>query len=120
MALKEPEPKKYTWGKEKKKKMSVNANSFCVQCSVMASTALTRDRVLNYLPRQVKCYYLSFYVIDIERFFQRNKLLYTSQQHKYLKHGGREPIASKKITLGQVVPNFTEQVVSSKILQIFK
>ena len=41
------------------------------------------------------------------------------QQHKYLKHGVREPVASEKITLGQVVPNFTEQVVSSKILRIF-
>ena len=32
--------------------VSVNDNSFCVQCSVMASAALTRDRVLHYLPRQ--------------------------------------------------------------------
>ena len=34
--------------------------------------------------------------------------------------GGREPVASKKMTLGQVVPNFTGQVVSSKILRIFR
>ena len=41
--------------------------------------------------------------------------MWASQQHKYLKHGGREPVASKKMMLGQVVPNFTGQVVSSKI-----
>ena len=46
--------------------------------------------------------------------------MWASQQHKYLKHGGREPVASKKMTLGQVVPNFTEQVVSSKILRIVR
>ena len=45
---------------------------------------------------------------------------WASQQHKYLKRGGREPVASKKMTLGQVVPNFTGQVVSSKILRIFR
>ena len=56
--------------------VSVNANSFCVQCSVMASAALTRDRVLHYLPRQVKFYSLNFHVVDIRRLFQRNKLLY--------------------------------------------
>ena len=49
--------------------VSVIANSFCVQCAVMASAALTRDRVLHDLPRQVKFYSLSFYVIDIERLF---------------------------------------------------
>ena len=106
----------------------VNANSFCIQCSVMASAALTRDRVLHYLPRQVKFYSLSFRVIDIKRLFQRNKLLYylkavllpntwASQQHKCLKHGGREPVASKKMILGQVVPNFTGQVVRTLTLQ---
>ena len=42
------------------------------------------------------------------------------QQHKYLKHGGRESVASKKMTLGQVVPNFTGQVMSSKILRLFR
>ena len=45
---------------------------------------------------------------------------WASQQHKYLKHGGREPVASKKMTLGQVVSNFTGQVVSSKILRFFR
>ena len=45
---------------------------------------------------------------------------WASQQHKYLKHGGREPVASEKMTLGQVVPNFTGQVVSSEILRIFR
>ena len=99
--------------------------AFSVQ---MASAALTRDRVLHYFPRQIKFYSLSFHIIDIERLFQRNKLLYylesspclktwASQQHKYLKHGSREPVASKKMMLGQVVPNFTGQVVSSKILR---
>ena len=84
----------------------------------MASAALTRDRVLHYLPCQVKFDSLSFHVIDINRLFQRNKLLSylercpfssgcASQQHKYLKHECREPVASKKMTVGQVVPNFT-------------
>ena len=73
----------------------------------MTAAALTRDRDLHYLPRQVKFYSLSFHVIDIKRLFLRYKLLYyleralvpntwASQQHKYLKHGGREPIARKK------------------------
>ena len=42
----------------------------------MASAALTRDRFLHYLPRQVKFYSLSFDVTDIKRLFQRNELLY--------------------------------------------
>ena len=54
----------------------VNTNSFCLQCPVMALAALIRDRVLHYLPRQVKFYSLSFHVIDIKRILQRNKLLY--------------------------------------------
>ena len=41
--------------------MSVNANFFGVQCSMMASAALTRDPVLHYLPRQVKFDSLSFH-----------------------------------------------------------
>ena len=41
-------------------------------------------------------------------------------QHKYFSYGGREPVESKKMTLGQVVSNSTGQVVSSKILRIFK
>ena len=104
---------------------------FRVQCFVMASAALTRDWVLYYLLYQVKFYSLSFHVIDIKRLFQRNKLLYylesvlllntwASQQHKYLEHSGREPVASEKITLGQVVPNFTGQVVNYKILRNFR
>ena len=44
--------------------------------------------------------------------------MWASQQHKYLKHGGREPVASKKMTPGQVVLNFTGELVSSEILQI--
>ena len=37
---------------------------------------LTRHRVLHYLSRRVKFYFLSFHVIDIKRLFQCNKLLY--------------------------------------------
>ena len=40
--------------------------------------ASTRDRILHYLPRQVKFYSLSFHVIDIKRLFRRNKLLLLS------------------------------------------
>ena len=108
--------------------VSVNAKSFCVQCSVMASAALTRDRVLHYLPRQVKFYSLSFHVIDIKRLLNSYIILkgvllpntWASQQHKYLKHGGHEPVASKTMMLGQVVPYFTGRVVSSKVLRIFR
>ena len=46
--------------------MSVNTNSFAVQCSVIASAALTRDRVLHVLPRKKKFYSLNFHVIDIK------------------------------------------------------
>ena len=35
-----------------------------------------------------------------------------------LKHSDRKPVAGGKMTLGQVVPNFTRQVVSSKTLRI--
>ena len=49
--------------------MSVNANSFRVQCSVIASAALTRDRVLHFLPRKKKFYSLNFHVIDIKQLF---------------------------------------------------
>ena len=66
--------------------VSVNANSFCVQCFVMASAALIRDRVLHYLPRQVKFYSLSFRVIDIERLFQRNKLLYYLERYPFTEY----------------------------------
>ena len=34
--------------------VSVNAKSFPVQCSVIASAALTKDRVLHFLPRKKK------------------------------------------------------------------
>ena len=36
---------------------------------------------------------------------------WANQEHNNIKHGGREPVASKKMMLGQVVPNFTGQVV---------
>ena len=42
---------------------------------------------------------------------------WASQQHNHLKHGGREPVASKKVTVGQAVLNFSGQVMSSKILR---
>ena len=56
--------------------VSVNANSFSVQCSMIASAALTRDRVLHFLPLKKKFYSLNFHVIDIEYLFQCNRLLY--------------------------------------------
>ena len=34
-------------------------------------------------------------------------------QYQYLKHGGDNPVANEKMTLGQVVTNFTGQVVAS-------
>ena len=100
--------------------MSVNANSFSVMCSVIASAALTRDRVLYFLPRKKKFYY----VIDIKHLFHCNRLLYylrecflpntwVGQQCQYVKYGGDNPVANKTITLGQVVTNFTAQVVTS-------
>ena len=56
--------------------VSVNANSSPVQYSVIASAALTRDRVLHFLPRKKKIYSLNFHVIDIKHVFQCNRLLY--------------------------------------------
>ena len=53
----------------------VNANSFPVQRSVIASAALTRDRGLHFLPRKKKIYSLNFHVINIEHLFQYNRLL---------------------------------------------
>ena len=52
--------------------------------------------------------------MDIKHLFQCNRLLYylkecflpdtwAGQQYQYLKHGGDNPVANKKITLGQVV-----------------
>ena len=49
--------------------VSVNADSFAAQCSVIASAALTRDRVVHFLPRKKKIYYLNFCVIDIKHLF---------------------------------------------------
>ena len=66
--------------------VSVNANSFCIQCSVVATAALARDRVLHYLPRQVKLYSLSFHVIDIKRLFQCNKLLYYFEKCNFIEY----------------------------------
>ena len=54
----------------------------------MASAALTRDRVLRSLPRQVKFYALSFHVIDIKRHFQRNKLLYYLERCPFIEYVG--------------------------------
>ena len=56
--------------------VSVNADSFAAQCSVIASAALTRDRVLHFLLQKQKFDLLSFYVIDIKHLFQCNRLLY--------------------------------------------
>ena len=36
---------------------------------------------------------------------------WAGQQYQYLKHGGDNPVANKKMTLRQVVTNFTRQVV---------
>ena len=54
----------------------------------MESAALTKDRVLHYLPRQVKFYSLSFHVIDIKRRFQRNKLLYYLERGPFTEYVG--------------------------------
>ena len=56
--------------------------------SVMASVALTRDRILHYLSRQVKFYSLSFHVTDIKRLFQRNKLLYFFERCSFTEYVG--------------------------------
>ena len=84
----------------------------------MALAALTRDRVLHYLPRQVKFYSLSFRVIDIKRLFQRHKLLYYLGRYlltedgglvndiNISKHGGRERVSSKKNDAGASCPKF--------------
>ena len=55
----------------------MNANSFRIQYNMIASAALIRDRVLHFLPQKVvKFDSLRFHAIDIERLFQRNRLLY--------------------------------------------
>ena len=56
--------------------VSGNADSFAAQCSVIASAALTRDRVLHFLPQKNKFYLLNFHVIDIKHLFQCSRLLY--------------------------------------------
>ena len=55
---------------------------------MMASAALTRDQVLLYFSRQVKFDSLSFHVIDIKRFFQRNKLLYYLERYLFTEYLG--------------------------------
>ena len=64
--------------------VSVNANSFPVQCAVIASAALTRDRGLHFLPRKKKIYSLNFHVINIERLFQCNRLLYCLKERLFI------------------------------------
>ena len=61
--------------------VSVNADSFAAQCSVIASATLTRDRVLHFLPQKKKFYSFNFYVIDIQHLFQCNRLLYYLEEY---------------------------------------
>ena len=79
--------------------VSVNANSFLVQNSVIASAALTGDRVLHFLSRKKKFYSLNFHVIDIKHLFNvidcyiilKSAFLFNTQagqQYQYVKHGG--------------------------------
>ena len=49
--------------------VSVNADLFAAQCSVIASVVLTRDRGVHVLPQKKKFYSLNFYVIDIKHLF---------------------------------------------------
>ena len=96
----------------------------------MALAALIRDRVLHYIPRQVEFYSLSIHVIDIKRPFQRNKLLYylercsfteyvgLSTQHKYLKHGGREPVTNKKLHWGKLSEISQNKLSAPKCFEI--
>ena len=53
-----------------------------------SAMALTRDRVLHYLPRQVKFYSLSFHVIDINCLFQRSKLLCYLERCPFTEYAG--------------------------------
>ena len=94
--------------------MSVSANFFPVQCSVIASAALTRDRGLHFLPRKKKLNTF-FNAIDCYIVLKRVYLskTRTGKQYQYLKHGDDNPVANKKMTLGQVVTNFTGQMVAS-------
>ena len=43
-----------------------NYSHFPVQCSVIASAALTRERVLYFLPRKIKFYSLNVHVIHVK------------------------------------------------------
>ena len=79
--------------------------SFPVQCSVITSAALIIKRALHFLPRKVKFYSLNFHIIDIKHLFNaidcyiilKSVFLpntWASQQYKYLKHGGDNPVAN--------------------------
>ena len=87
--------------------MSVNANFFPVQCSVIASAALTRGRVLHFLPRKKNFYSLKFHVIDIKHLLYFNAIdcyiilksvslpnTWAGQQYQYFKYGGDNPVAN--------------------------
>ena len=56
--------------------------------SVLSDAALSRDRVLHYLLRQVKFYSLSFHVMDIKCLFQCNKLLYYLERRPFTEYVG--------------------------------
>ena len=85
--------------------VSVNANSFPVQCSVIASSALTKDWVIYFLPRK-KMYSLNFHVIDTKHLFQCFVYYYiilksvflpntwAGRQYQYLKHGDDNPVCA--------------------------
>ena len=73
--------------------VSVNANSFPVQCSVITSAALARDRVLHFLTRKKKCYSLNFRVIDIKHLSQCNRLLYCLKERFFTSHVGWSTIS---------------------------
>ena len=86
--------------------VSLNSNSFSVRCSVIASAALTRERVLHFLSGKVKFYLLIFrtffnaincYII-LKSVFLPNT--WAGQQYQYLKDGGDNPIANKKNDAG--------------------
>ena len=40
-------------------------------------------------------------------------ITWAGQQYQYLKHGGDNPVANKKMTVGHVFTNITGQVVAS-------
>ena len=51
-------------------------------------SCLASDRVLHYLLRQVEFYSLSFHVIDIKRFSQRNKLIHSLEKYLFTEYVG--------------------------------